>query len=454
MHRRLNHLLPGIILLSFGHLSAQTSKPGDMMALPAIVDKRNPKELTIGERVPDIVFDEVMNYPAKKARLSDFTAKLTILDFWSTSCSACVELFPHMQALKDEFGDQIQIVLINGKTSIWHDNEDKISRLLEKQQGITGQPIHLPIVLNSAETDKAFPWASVPHEVWLDSNRTIIAITGAAEVSSGYIKGILNGSAIPMHIKKDVVFDIQYRTLQELVYQSRTNEFHPESSSILVKGLIDGLNGEGFWHADVPHPELYTRWYITNEPLMRIYQIAYNGKMSLPRNQIIITTKDSILFRDFITNDSLFYKYAYSYDLIVPPISLRDLMIFAQRDLERNFRISITKTKRRVKCFVLRNTDSLFSALSKGGSERWEITSKLSKKLVRNYPIHEMIKKINHYSDVPLIDETNLNKNVDMDLPDNLWDTDALVMVFRRTGLRVTEEYRVMDVVIIKDKQE
>src|SRR5581483_12501346 len=89
---------------------------------------------SIGDRVPDFRFDEVMNYPQKQATLSTLRAKLTILDFWSTSCSACVALFPHMENLKKKFGDQLAIILVNGKTQVWHDTEDKIRSLLTRQQ--------------------------------------------------------------------------------------------------------------------------------------------------------------------------------------------------------------------------------------------------------------------------------------------------------------------------------
>ncbi|MGH2645715.1 MAG: hypothetical protein ACRDE2_17320, partial [Chitinophagaceae bacterium] len=52
--------------------------------------------LSIGDTVPDVVFNQMMNYHSKTAQLSDFeNKKLIILDFWSTSCTACIDYFPH-----------------------------------------------------------------------------------------------------------------------------------------------------------------------------------------------------------------------------------------------------------------------------------------------------------------------------------------------------------------------
>jgi len=40
--------------------------------------------LSVGDAVPDIVFDNMINYHSKTERLSDFSDKLIILDFWAT----------------------------------------------------------------------------------------------------------------------------------------------------------------------------------------------------------------------------------------------------------------------------------------------------------------------------------------------------------------------------------
>src|SRR5258705_5959636 len=59
-------------------------------------------ELTIGDKVPDIVFENVLNYKNKKAKLSDFKGKLVILDIWSVGCISCIESFPKLEALQKQ----------------------------------------------------------------------------------------------------------------------------------------------------------------------------------------------------------------------------------------------------------------------------------------------------------------------------------------------------------------
>src|SRR5438034_9125331 len=75
------------------------------------LDKTSP--LTIGHQLPEIVFNSVTNYKSKTARLSDFKGKIIILDFWSSFCGSCINLFPHLDSLQQKFKNDLQIILVN-----------------------------------------------------------------------------------------------------------------------------------------------------------------------------------------------------------------------------------------------------------------------------------------------------------------------------------------------------
>lgn len=48
------------------------------------------RPLSIGDTVPDLLFDNLLNHSAPTVRLSGFRGKLVILDFWATWCTACL----------------------------------------------------------------------------------------------------------------------------------------------------------------------------------------------------------------------------------------------------------------------------------------------------------------------------------------------------------------------------
>lgn len=46
-------------------------------------------------------------------RLSDFEGQFVVVDFWETWCSPCMEVFPAMQELEDEYGDNFTMLAVN-----------------------------------------------------------------------------------------------------------------------------------------------------------------------------------------------------------------------------------------------------------------------------------------------------------------------------------------------------
>ena len=69
------------------------------------------QQLEIGDPVPDLLLEQVVNYPGGSAHFSDFDGKLIIIDFWETWCVPCVRGLPHMQQLQQEFDGQLQVCL-------------------------------------------------------------------------------------------------------------------------------------------------------------------------------------------------------------------------------------------------------------------------------------------------------------------------------------------------------
>ena len=73
MTRKLKLIL--IILFLQSLCLAQTT---EKIAKPAC------QALEVGDTMPDYTLKNLLNYPTKTAKISDFDVKLLILDFWST----------------------------------------------------------------------------------------------------------------------------------------------------------------------------------------------------------------------------------------------------------------------------------------------------------------------------------------------------------------------------------
>lgn len=425
-----------------------------MVCLTVSLSAQSPPEikpLTIGDTLPDIVFNQIMNYPTGTARLSDFeNKKLLILDFWSTGCSSCVDLFPKMQALADKYPKDLQIVLFNSRTNVWHDSKAKITRILNGIKNASGVSIRLPVVLNNAVLDSCFPYQTLPQEVWLNNKGVVLAITGAAEITAENIESVINGEKVSMHTKEDIAFNLDAYSLSKLAYNDNDILKRVVSSSVIIRGYIDGLGSKmGVRHA--PGGQLYTGWYMTNAPLLMIYKSAYQNEMDYPDNRILIETKDSSLFEKGHFEDTSMYSDAYSFDITVSPSTLDELHQYMQVNLEKTFNTKVADEKRMMKCYVLKSTGLPSKSISSGGKSEYHIRAMDKNKYVRNFPLKELIYIMNtRYFNIPLIDETGPDKKVNIRFPDVLTQ-DGIIKAFKQAGFEVEMEGRPLKVAVIQD---
>ena len=158
------------------------------------------KALTVGDRVPDIVFLHITNYKATTARLSDFKEKLVILDFWASWCTTCVKGFPHSDSLQKRFEDDLQIVLVNPKVS--GDSLKQVTRVLKQVQKTTGMRLRIPVVLSDTIASTYFTFHEIPHCVWIKNGR-VLAISGGEAVTAANVQAFLEGKFPCIPLKKD-----------------------------------------------------------------------------------------------------------------------------------------------------------------------------------------------------------------------------------------------------------
>ena len=102
----------------------------------------------IGETVPDINIPRVYNYPDSVIQLSKFKTKLTIIDFWTTTCGSCIQSFPAMRALKKKFGNSLQIFFVDNVTS---DTKFKADKLFTRLQTQSGESFTFPYALQDTQ---------------------------------------------------------------------------------------------------------------------------------------------------------------------------------------------------------------------------------------------------------------------------------------------------------------
>jgi thiol-disulfide isomerase/thioredoxin len=141
---------------------------------------------------PDWKFQHVLNSCKPTLQLSEIKKPIIILDLWATWCKACVQHFPKLDSLQNQFADSICILLVNNSATS-KDEPAKVKLFVQKF--LKDHPgFALPIVMDdSALLRYYFPVMYLPHYVWLNKDRQIIAFTGSEQITSATIERALLG---------------------------------------------------------------------------------------------------------------------------------------------------------------------------------------------------------------------------------------------------------------------
>jgi thiol-disulfide isomerase/thioredoxin len=405
------------------------------------------KTLAIGDVAPDMVFDKMINCPFSSAKLSDFNGKLVILDFWATWCSSCIHNFPKLDSLQKQFDGQLQILLVNTKNT--GDDEKKVIAFFDGRRMKNGVTYQLPTVLQDTIADRLFEHRSIPHYVWIDGRRNVIAITSSSQVTVENIQAILTGKTVKWSMKKDQDTDKPLFTGNDLPVDSLMQY------SIFLKGNFDGLptsnrvrNIGGIVRGKA----------MTNTSLLDMYQTVisfmlpgFNKKRMLldliDSSRIIPDTSSA--GRENWDND-----HSFSYDMIVPVNQADKLYTYMLEDLNRYSGYDGKIEKRRVKCLVLRNSKLVAKISSReGGSSVNNLRETEAVKYLHNQPISDLVNYLDAILPLPVLDESNFTQHIDLRLPVDLTDIPGLQTALSKYGLTLAETERELDMFVLSEKR-
>lgn len=156
---------------------------------------------TIGDTLPNIEWQQVLYGNTTSIQTNQFKGKWLLLDFWASWCSSCTKTFPRLDSLQAQFGEDVQILLVNPKET--GDDANKLAKFFTKREALTGKPFTLPVVWGDTIAFQQFPFKLLPHCIWIDPDGVIRAITGKQYLTAQYIQDMLDGKAMNWPIKKD-----------------------------------------------------------------------------------------------------------------------------------------------------------------------------------------------------------------------------------------------------------
>lgn len=146
------------------------------------------KPVKIGDRIPDVTLTNVYNYEFTKTDLSDFKAKLIILDFWAICCTSCQANFLKTEELQKMYGGEVQFIKVTNQTKA------EVLPFLKKIHKT--EPSAIPVVTDDSALHQLFYPIYLPHYVWLDQTGKVIAITTGEQLTVENIDQFLSNDNI------------------------------------------------------------------------------------------------------------------------------------------------------------------------------------------------------------------------------------------------------------------
>jgi thiol-disulfide isomerase/thioredoxin len=408
------------------------------------------RPLSIGDTVPDITFNNIINYKSSTAKLSDFKGKkVVILDFFATWCGPCVKALPHLDSLQNRLNEQIQVFVVD------YESKATIQPFLQQNSFIKG--IRLPFITSDSVLKKTFPHRMVPHEIWIDKNGKIQAITSAEYVTLENIKALVAGVTLHLPEKKDVLNYSRNKPLLD-------NGNGGNENLLLYRGVftkyIDGLFSGS---SDIISSDSTTRRINhINSPLMGLYYAAMPDSFRFA-NRIIFEVKDTKRYIMDAKKESDWVEWAkqnaYCYEITVPlDVSMERIKQLLLQDLNRNLDLNGRIENHLTHCLALVRASMQNDLLrSKGGIPIEQLYGSAKVKHLQNEPLSKLINALNNQIPAQslkpvVIDETGYTGKIDLSLPiDTIDNISELRPALKKYGLDIVPVERRLPMLIITE---
>lgn len=429
--------------------------------------QEKPIGLQIGDKLPEMLISGVINRSSNSIQLKDlYKDGLLIIDFWATWCSPCISEMKFLDSLKNLHPNRFNVLMVT------YEDKALVQNFLSKPINGDIKTSNLVLATDDKVLHKMFPHRVVPHNIWVDKNGIVKAITSQNEITSKNILGFSDST----HLSK-------LKPKRENLNFDPMEPFHLGDSIFTYRSIITpyipGI-GSGLYGGGV-NPRIYFCW---NASIADHFWNAYsNCNGSRRASMIEIHVTDSLRILTPVGDDKHLIrgsKYkgieawqkenAFSYALTLPKgvndTILREYMF---NDLSRQFNIRPSVERRNILCTIVNKVKSIPFKISQSNGDalpdiKFIDKNKLS---IKNANIHDLIDwwfrtNVPKWEPDPFVVEIGTGQNARFDLElDFSTETDKTgsgitpEMFYRQLnkyGLLFKKEIRSYPILVLYDK--
>ncbi len=432
-----------------------------------------PNRIQIGETFPDFTIRNLVNYQTASTRISEFHGKTIILDFFNTHCIPCIHSLKKLDSIQREHNSNLKILMVS------YESKKEIIDCLNKNRL---QNISLTFITGDSLIHRYVNNPYYPYFVIIDDSGKIKALTDYASMTKENISKYLAGKPVQFRYVVNEHKKLANYNKPLLIDSNNVDANKIIFHTVFTKWM-EGIRGGGVRaNRYKENPEICAKITGTNVGLITLYQFAYGsfdelgfGEITfgrrnklfddvnpLPSTKIKLAVTDIAKFTpDMLHIEEWSRQNCFSYDITVPPFLKDSVLTMMQQDLNRFLPYTATMKEIKTKCLVLRRINKTEKLETAGGERKFEVTPNYI--IAANAPFSYLFWELQQRfltmkyptfkeAQYPLVDETGIQGNIDMEIHTTIMDPVSLGKELRRYGLDLIEEERTVKMLVITDK--
>ncbi|GAA4736847.1 TlpA family protein disulfide reductase [Flavisolibacter ginsenosidimutans] len=401
-------------------------------AASLFAQKTAAQEMTIGDNCRKLSIPQPVGLKAGAKTLSAFTGKPLLITFWNTHCVDATEFLPKLDTLQRTAKGRFNVLLVAVEKAAAVRKAFKEQELLKE--------LNFPLLAGDTVLWKAFPHHMEPHIVWVSAKGTVQAITGSKQVTPKNLEAFTAGQSLSLPLKKETSDTNVFFSFTPLM----VNDYERTKDKLLYysyiggqrSGIMSGSSG-AFYDAD----KGVVRTHAQNLTIKHLYKLAYKNRHNFHNSRVLLPEGEE--------TDTVLKKH-YCVDIILHDTSIRKAYRCLQAELDRYFEWKSSAEMRKIRVWVIRGKPAQEAlAAQKEPIEMYEQKGRL---IVRGVRLPTLFQSWNLDTKtlLPVVDETGFKGTVNMELPAELKDKEALQKALKQYGLELIEEEREMEVIVVR----
>lgn len=422
--------------------------------LAIVVINSNAQGLHAGTQWPaDLEFRSVLNYPESSVRLSAFAGKPLLIHMWTFSCKGCIAEFPKLDSLQQQFGDSLQILMINPESP---GAVDSFFRKFKKVH----RPHSTPMLTGEVDLHNRLRMLG---DLWLDSSHTVRYAASVEHASADNLRRFITGK--PLTFKPNVFIE-DYDNSKPLIAEGNgrwVDSVVSYSYFFHHAFQIDLLNPVGPLERKPA-----TRLLIPGTQVITLYNRAYQKDRQHPFTDVTIDIPDSLRSLFFAptgedVDENWRINHKYTYEIKVPDNKAHLIWDYMREDLSRQFDLTARVEMQYRDCWVLAAQEPQKFASNNGErfatGEHPLMMDTATILQFRHYPFTRILSNFESFvraaSPLPFVNEVKYKAAVNFSIPIEVIeakDIRALQKVFKLHGFNLKSGKRKVPVLVIRKK--